>query len=58
MKILGGSNKGWECRLGAEMNKIETSKPNISLINFIDTPPNPSSNNMLAIIESGANIHL
>ena len=40
------------------MNKIYISNPKISLINFIDTPPNPHSNHMLAIADSGANIHL
>ena len=30
----------------------------ISLINCIDTPPNPNINNMLAIVDSGVNIHL
>ena len=40
------------------MNKIEISNPKISLINFIDTPSNPPSNNMLEIADSGANIHL
>ena len=39
------------------MNKIEISKPKISLINCIDIPPNPPSNNMLAIADSGADIH-
>ena len=40
------------------MNKIKISTPKISLINCIDTTPNPPSNNMLAITDSGANIHL
>ena len=39
------------------MNKIYISNPKICLINCIDTPPNPPSNNMLAIAESGANLH-
>ena len=38
------------------MNKIEISNPKISLIHCIDTPPNPTSKNMLAIEDSGANI--
>ena len=40
------------------MNKIGISNPKISLINFIDNPYNTPSNNMLAIADSGANIHL
>ena len=40
------------------MNKIETSNSKISLIPCTDTPPNPPSNNMLSIAESGTNIHL
>ena len=40
------------------MNKIEISNPNISLINYINNPPNTPSNNMLTIADSGANIHL
>ena len=40
------------------MNKIESSNPKISLINGIDTQPNPSSKNMLEITESGDNIHI
>ena len=39
------------------MNKIEISNPKTTLTNCIDTPPN-TSNNMLAIADSGANIHL
>ena len=34
------------------------SNPKISLINYIDTPPNPTSTNMLAIADSGVNIHM
>ena len=34
------------------------SNPKISLINYIDTPPNHLSNNMLAIADLDANIHL
>ena len=30
----------------------------MSLLNYIDTPTNPTSTNMLAISDSGANIHL
>ena len=43
---------------GAAMNKIEISNPKISLINFIDNPHNSPSDKMLAIADSGANIHL
>ena len=39
------------------MNTIKISNPKISLINFIDNPHNLPSNNMLAIVHSGANIH-
>ena len=55
---MGGNKKGYEWRLGAAMNKIEISNPKISLINCINTPHNPTSNKMLAISDSGANIHL
>ena len=34
------------------------SNPKISLINHIDTPPNPTSTNMLEIVYLGANIYL
>ena len=34
------------------------SNPKTSLLNYIDTPPNPNITNMLAIADSGANIHL
>ena len=40
------------------MNKIEISNPKISLINCIGNPPNPPSNNILEISDSGKNIHL
>ena len=40
------------------MNKIEISNPRMNLINFIRTPPKFPSKNMLAISESGADIHL
>ena len=40
------------------MNKIKIISPKISLIDFIVTPNNPPSNNMLAIADSGANIQL
>ena len=40
------------------MNKIGISNPKISLMDFIDTPPNPPSNSIIAIVDSGANIHL
>ena len=55
---MGGSEKGCEWRLGAIDNKIKISNPKISLINHIDAPPNPTSTNMLAIADSGANIHV
>ena len=55
---MGGSEKGFEWRLGAIDNKIKISNPKISLINHIDTPPNSTSTNMLAIADSGATIHL
>ena len=57
-KRIGGSEKGREWRLGVIFNKIEIINPKISLINFIDTPPNPNSNNIISIADSGANIHL
>ena len=34
------------------------SDPKISLINYINTPPDPTITNMLVITDSGANIHL
>ena len=40
------------------MNKIEVINPKISLINCIDTPLNPPSDNMISITDSGDNIHL
>ena len=40
------------------VNKIEISNPKISLINYIDTPPNPTSTNMLETTDSAANVHL
>ena len=52
---MGGSEKGCEWRLGAIVNKIEICNPKIGLINCIATPPNPTSNNMVAITDSGAN---
>ena len=57
-KRLSGIKKGCECRLGAIINKIEISNPKINLIKYIRNPPNPTSNNMLEIADSGANIHL
>ena len=57
-KRMGGSEKGCEWRLGAIFNKIEISNPKIILINYIDTPPNPNITKMLAITDSGTNIHL
>ena len=50
--------KGYKWRLGEIGNKIIISNTKISLRNYIDTTPNPNSNNMLAVAESGANIHL
>ena len=55
---MGGSEKGCEWWLGAIVNKFEISNPKISLVNYIDTKPNPISTNMLAIVYSGANINL
>ena len=55
---MGESEKGSERRLWAIANKIKSSNPKISLINHIDTPPNPTSTNMVAITDSGENIHL
>ena len=55
---MGGSEKLCEWRLWSIVNKIEISNPKISLIKYIDTPHNPTSNNILAIADSGANIHL
>ena len=55
---MGGSEKVFEWRLGAIGNKIEISNPKISLINYIDTPPNPTNTNMLEIEDSGVNIHI
>ena len=55
---IGGGEEGCEWRLGVIVNKIEISNPIIILINYIDTPPNNLSNNMLAIAESGTNIHI
>ena len=54
---MGGSEKGSGWQLGAIVNKIEIINPRISLINYIDNPPNPTSNKLLAIADSGANIH-
>ena len=55
---MGGGENGCEWRLGAIHNKIEVLNPKISLINYIDTPPNHISNNIISIADSGANIHL
>ena len=52
------SEKGWEWQLGAIFNKFEIINPKISLINYINTPPYPTSTNMLEIVDAGANIHL
>ena len=43
--------------VGATMNKTEMSNPKIILINFIYIAPNTTSNKMLEIIGSGANIY-
>ena len=40
------------------VNKIEIINPRIIFINYIDTPPDPNSTNMLVVTDSGANIHL
>ena len=55
---MGGSEKGFEWQLGEIFNIIEICSLKTSLINYIDTPPNQTSNNMLAISDSGANIHI
>ena len=55
---MGGTEKGREWQLGAIVNKIEFSNPIISLINYIDAAPNSISTKMLAIADSGVNIHL
>ena len=55
---MGGSEKGCEWHLGAIVNKVEICNPKISLINYINTPPNPTSTSMLSNSDSGANIHL
>ena len=39
-------------------NEIEISNPKISLINYINTPPNQTSTNMLNFADSGANMNL
>ena len=52
------SEKGCEWRLGVIINKIEISTNKINLINYIYTQPNPTSNIMLAMANSGVNIHL
>ena len=39
-------------------NNIKISNPKVSLLNHVDTPPNSTSTNMLAIEDSGENIHL
>ena len=57
-KRMDGIEKGREWWLGAIVDKIEISNPKNSLINYIDDPPNPNSNNILEITESGANIHI
>ena len=48
---MGKSEKGCEWQLGVIFNKIEISNPKISLIYFIDTPPNTSSNNIPEIAD-------
>ena len=51
--MVGGSEKGCERQSGAIDNTIK-----ISLINYIDKPPNPTSTNILAIADSNEIIHL
>ena len=41
-----------------DSKKIEISNPEISSVNNIDTQHNPTSNNMIVIADSSANIHL
>ena len=55
---MGNIEKVCMWQLEATVNKIEIINPKISFINYINTPPNPSIDNMLAIVDSGANIHL
>ena len=50
-KRLDGNKNGCELQLGAIINKIEISNPKIILINYIGTPPNPPSKNMLKIAD-------
>ena len=57
-KTIGGSEKVCEWRLGVIVNEIKMSNPKIILINFIYTPSNQNTTNMLEISDSGANIHL
>ena len=57
-KIMSGIEKGRKWQLGEIVNKIEISNPKISLRKYIDSPPNPTSNNTLEISDSGANTHL
>ena len=55
---MRGSEKVCEWRLGAIFNKTGIINLKISLVYYIYTPPNPTSNNMLEIADSGVNIHL
>ena len=55
---MGGSEKVCERQLEAIINQIKIIKPKIGLINYINNTHNPTSNNMLSIADSGANIHL
>ena len=57
-KMMDGSEKGCEWRFGAIDNKVRINNHKISLINHINTPPKPTITNMLAIVDSGANMHL
>ena len=54
---MGGSEKGCEWQFGEIDNTIKISNPQISLINHIDTSTNPTSTSILAIADSGENIH-
>ena len=55
---MSGNRKGYILRLEVIINNIEISNPKISLTNCIGNPPNYPSNNTLAVVDSGVNIHL
>ena len=57
-KLMGGGEEGWEWRLGVIFNNVKISNHKISLINCIGSLPNYSGKNTLAIVDSGANMHL